>query len=464
MPSPTWQATTLTAPFPRVWRYVGSRHAPRGRKRPPSGWYSAKGRRSMAEADTQAAAPGSRWATAACATLTEDLAVPLSPEDQTVQSMPDVSPTKWHLAHTTWFFETFLLGPSGRLQPFHPAFGYLFNSYYEAVGARHPAAERGLISRPGRRPRSSSTAPTSTGRWPTCSTPACAAADDLVELGLHHEQQHQELLLMDIKHVLSCNPLRPAYAPPRRRAAVRAPVAARVDRARGGLVEVGHDGAGFGSTTNSPGTRRCVPRSPWPTGWPPAGNGSPSSTTAGTTDPSCGSPTAGRRSRPAVGGAPLLVHARHGRRVVALHARRPALARPLRAGVPRQLLRGRRLRPLVGGAPAHRVRVGGGGGRTPDRQATSWTGPASTPPPPTAGTGLCGDVWQWTASAYSPYPGFRPAAGAVGEYNGKFMVNQYVLRGGSCATPPGHLRATYRNFFPAGARWAFSGVRLARDL
>jgi ergothioneine biosynthesis protein EgtB len=382
---------------------------------------------------------------------TETLASPLSPEDQTVQSMPDVSPTKWHRAHTTWFFETFLLGP--RLAGYRercPAYGYLFNSYYEAVGSRHPRAARGVITRPGveevaayRRHVDDAMAELvdRVERDPADGEP------ELVELGLHHEQQHQELLLMDIKHVLSCNPLQPAYRStggphPRRTAAFGGEV-----EHPGGAVEIGFDGGGFAFDNESP--RHPILLLPFSVAPRPV---------------TCGEWQAfvddGGYRRPdlwlsdgwftvqAQGWEAPLYWRRDGRDGWELFT----LAGP---------------RPLDPDEPVCHVSqyeadafARWAGARLPTE--AEWEVAVG----PSVGTGDLGvgEVWEWTGSAYLPYPGFRPAAGAVGEYNGKFMSNQHVLRGGCCATPEGHTRPTYRNFFPPAARWPFTGVRLARDL
>ncbi len=394
---------------------------------------------------------------------TEILSAPLSPEDQTVQSMPDVSPTKWHRAHTSWFFETFLLEPSlTGYRSFHPAFAYLFNSYYEGVGARYPRPRRGVVSRPGVAEVAEYRAHVDEAMARLLGRGLTPALDDLVELGLHHEQQHQELLLMDIKHVLSCNPLQPAYAT----VTVAAPTAqspVRWIEHEGGLVEVGHTGPGFAFDNESP--RHAVHLEPFALAGRPVTCGEWMAFMAdgGYERPdlwlSDGWATVpGRRM-----GVPAVLVPRR-RRLVVVHPGRTAAGRPGRARLPRELLRGRRLRPLERGAAAHRGRVGDGGGRRRGHRSRQLPRLHRPAPPAPDGTGsFFGDVWQWTSSAYSPYPGFHPAAGAVGEYNGKFMVNQYVLRGGCCVTPPDHIRATYRNFFPPSARWAFSGLRLARD-
>ncbi len=406
--------------------------------------------------------------------LTEVLAGPLSPEDQTVQTMPDVSPTKWHRGHTSWFFETFLLEPG--LVDYgacHPAYAYIFNSYYEAVGARHPRAERGLVSRPGAADVGRYRAHVDEAMDRLLDVDLAADVLDLVDLGLNHEQQHQELLLMDIKHVLSKNPLRPAYrdaddGPPRSSADVVKP--GWIEH-QGGTVEVGHAGDRFGYDNEFPRhlthlvpfalADRTVTCAEWLAFMDDGGYARPDLWLSD----GWAVVQAEHRTAPLYWSADA-----DGWRVFGLGGDQPvdpaepvchvdyyeadAFARWSGARLPTETewetiaadcpVDGNLLEPTIDGSPD---------GRAPHpvgSAAGSWQ--------------LFGDVWEWTASAYSPYPGFRPASGAVGEYNGKFMVNQYVLRGGSCATPADHIRSTYRNFFPAGARWAFSGVRLARDL
>ena len=395
--------------------------------------------------------------------LTESLAGPLSAEDQTVQSMPDVSPTKWHRAHTSWFFETFLLTPELRgYQPFHPAYGYLFNSYYEGVGARYPRHDRGLVSRPGIEEIADYRRFVDDAMGTLLTDAAGAGIDPLVELGIQHEQQHQELLLMDIKHVLSRNPLLPAYDHLRTPACVPSPTRTWTEVA-GGVAEIGHDGGGF-SFDNE------LPRHPVYVGAFAIAEGAVT----------CGEWMAfiedGGYQRPELWlsdgwatvqdeqwqaplywsmvddewheftlGGPITVNP--GQPVCHVsYYEADAFARWAGHRLPTEA-------EWEVAAARHRV-----GGHFLDQTLLHPT-PARPGPP----TGPYGDVWQWTSSAYSPYPGFEPAPGAVGEYNGKFMVNQYVLRGGSCVTPPGHLRTTYRNFFPPSARWAFSGLRLARN-
>ena len=395
------------------------------------------------------------------------LAAPLSAEDQCIQSMPDASPTKWHLAHTTWFFETVLLQPHAEgYQPFDPRFHYLFNSYYEALGPRHPRPHRGLLTRPSvdevhayRHHVDESVLALLDGGigekdW--------AAIEPIVTLGLNHEQQHQELLLTDILHALSCNPMLPAYKPASgpalRLAAV--PPAVRWLSQPGGMVEVGHAGQDFCFDNETPrhkallqphamanrlvncgdfvqfiadgGYRRpelwlsdgwaAVQAQGWrhPAYWlapddPRLGLGSP---------------------QPQGGG-----HA--GWQVFGLHG-----VRPMEADAPVSQL-------SFYEAAAYAEWAGA-------RLPTEFEWEAAFDAPGIAQ--MAGHVWQWTRSSYDPYPGFRPMPGIAAEYNGKFMVGQLVLRGGSVATPVGHTRPSYRNFFPPAARWQFSGLRLAKDL
>jgi len=382
--------------------------------------------------------------------LSEQLAAPLSPEDQTVQSMPDASPTKWHLAHTTWFFETFLLRPhTPAYRVFDPAYEYLFNSYYEAVGPRHPRALRGLVTRPG-------VAQVMDYRRQVSEAMAAliekddAASAPLIELGLHHEQQHQELLLMDAKHLLSCNPLRPAYdaapLPP-------APRASALDWRRfdGGLVEIGHEGTGeAGFAFDNEGPRHKVWLEPFAIASRPVSNGE---YLAFVEDGGYRRPefwlSAGWDCVTGRGWeAPLYWEKRDGPwHVFTLHG----LA-PIRVHDPVCHVSGYEAAAYAKWA----------GKRLP--RETEWEHAATDGAG--GGTGLAGTgaVWEWTASAYVAYPGYREPPGAIGEYNGKFMANQMVLRGGCIATPANHTRPTYRNFFPPDARWMFGGIRLAEDL
>ena len=395
--------------------------------------------------------------------LTEELAAPLSAEDQTVQSMPDVSPTKWHRAHTSWFFETFLLEPSlGSYREFHPAFSDLFNSYYQAVGAPFPRGERGLVSRPGIDEIASYRAHVDHGMLELLSRTLDGPTASLVELGINHEQQHQELLLMDIKHVLSRNPLEPAYARLERSAGTEA-ASVGWGKYPGGSYRIGHAGQSFGFDNEFP--RHEVHLEPFALAEAPVTCGEwlafiddggyhrpelwLSDGWAAVQDGSWESPLYwssidGCFEEFTLGGCRPLDPARPVCHISYYEA--DAFARWAGCRLPTEA----------------EWEVAAEGRSVGDHflDLCVLHPRAVTDPSP---AGPFGDVWQWTSSAYSPYPGFTVSPGAVGEYNGKFMVSQYVLRGGSCVTPAGHIRSTYRNFFPPSARWAFSGARMARD-
>ena len=393
--------------------------------------------------------------------LTEALAAPLSAEDQTVQSMPDASPTKWHLAHTTWFFETFLLKPQAGYRAFDPAYEYLFNSYYEAVGPRHPRPQRGMITRPGveeilayRRHVTQAMAEViDSGR---------SNSTALIELGLHHEQQHQELILMDIKHALSLNPLFPAYAPQKPSAVGGAPLGWL--EFEGGLVEIGHSGpgsdGGFAFDNEGPRHRTWVDPFALATRLVTCGEYEAFIADDGYRRPefwlSAGWDCVNQRGWQ----APLYWHEDGLFTLAGLRPRRAdepvchvsfyeAAAYAKWAG--KRLPREAEWEVAAGDLPL----------------AGNMLDDGVLHPAPAHGMGLVqmiGDVWEWTASPYVAYPGFREPPGAIGEYNGKFMANQMVLRGGCAATPSDHIRTSYRNFFPPDARWMFGGIRLAEDL
>ncbi len=393
---------------------------------------------------------------------TSRLCGPLEVEDYGLQSMPDASPVKWHLAHTAWFFETFVLArvvPD--YTPFHPQFGYLFNSYYETVGRMHPRSERGVLSRPTVADvwRYREHVDAKMVRWLES---GAATKDELAvaELGLHHEQQHQELILTDLKHAFSRNALQPVYAP-------RPELPAAGGRRHrwleheGGIVAVGHPGEGFHFDNEGP--RHDVLLQPFQVAdrqvtcgewlefmhddgyaraelWLSAGWHIVN--TQGWRAPLYWRKNEGEWSVFTLHGTQALDPNEPVCHVSLFEA--DAFARWAGARLPTEFEWEASL-----GTQLDRGNIGG--------SATYHPRPAGET------TQAFGETWAWTSSAYAPYPGYRPPPGALGEYNGKFMCSQLVLRGASCATPHGHTRPTYRNFFHPGDRWQFSGVQLARD-
>ncbi|AQR74810.1 ergothioneine biosynthesis protein EgtB [Sphingomonas sp. LM7] len=393
----------------------------------------------------------------------------LSDADATIQSMDDASPAKWHLAHTTWFFETFVLRdhvPGYRL--FDERWPFLFNSYYEAEGARHARARRGMLSQPSL---------LKILAWRESVDMALTAAlpglpaevQELVALGCHHEEQHQELLLTDILHHFSINPLEPAIWPGSPKVPVAMPGPIDWIEGRAGVVEIGHDilsGASTGFAFDCESPRHSELLHPHALADRTVTNGEWAAFVAD-----------GGYREP-----------RHWLADGWAWVQAEGVTAPLyweqRDGIwTRFGLDGRR--PIDPAAPVTHVSLfeadayaSWAGARLPTE--FEWEAAASShdpnggnqldaagavePRPSTGGPAFFGDVWEWTGSAYRPYPGFRTAEGAVGEYNGKFMSGQFVLRGGSCATPRGHVRASYRNFFYPHQRWQFTGVRLAKDL
>ncbi|GAA1919147.1 ergothioneine biosynthesis protein EgtB [Nocardioides marmoribigeumensis] len=399
---------------------------------------------------------------------TERLAAPLSPEDQTVQSMPDVSPTKWHRAHVTWFFETFLLAEADPgFTPFQDQYWFLFNSYYEGVGPRYQRAMRGAITRPGAH---------DVGLYrrhvDDRVTDLLARVDEgtldkvrpVLELGFHHEQQHQELLLMDIKHVLSLNPLRPVYAGSPADPGV--PDRLRWVSFEGGLVEIGHEGPGAGFSYDNELPRHASYVGPYRLADRLVTNGEWLAFLAdgGYHRHELWLSDGWSRVQAEGWEAPLywtraddgswLEHTLHGTHPVdpaapvchVSHYEADAYATWAGKRLPTEA------------EWEHAATVSGA-----VEPAVNALHPRAAGPATGGLRQMLGDCWEWTGSAYLPYPGFRPAEGAIGEYNGKFMSGQMVLRGGCALTPPGHTRATYRNFYPPGARWPVTGVRLADD-
>jgi ergothioneine biosynthesis protein EgtB len=390
---------------------------------------------------------------------TEALCAPLEVEDYVVQSMPDASPAKWHLAHTTWFFETFLLEPHARgFRPFHPGYRTLFNSYYVAVGPRAARPERGLVTRPTVAEVRAYRAAVDAQVDALLRDPEVGARPEVqavAELGLHHEQQHQELILTDLLHAFSRNPLHPVYregAPPPAR-----PAPLRFVPVEGGRQRIGHEGPGFAFDNEGP--AHDVLLQPF--------------------ELASRLVTAGEFSAFVEDGgyerAELWLS--DGFAVAQAEGwRAPLYWERGGAGFSRFTLHGQL--PVDPGAPVAHVSfyeadayARWAGARIPTEE--EWESATRGAPVrgqfvedgalvPTGEDGPFGGAWVWTASPYVGYPGFQPVRGALGEYNGKFMVNQLVLRGGSCFSPRSHLRATYRNFFPPSARWQVTGIRLAR--
>ena len=393
---------------------------------------------------------------------TESLAARLSPEDQMVQSMTEASPTKWHLAHTTWFFETFLLGPHQRgYRHFDPRFTFLFNSYYKQLDGHPLRSIRGTFSRPGLDEVRAYRAHVDAAMQSLLETPTSELAG-LMDLGLNHEQQHQELIVTDIKHAFWTNPLRPALVQassvPRTE-----PPSLRWLEFDGGLREIGHVGDGFAFDNETP--RHALLLRPFRLASRLISNAEYLDFIK-----------AGGYRKPELwlsdGWDQVLAN---GWRAPLYWEKRDEEERIFTAGG---------MRPLDLAEPVCHLSYYEAdafarwrGCRLPTEQ--EWEVAAAVVglegnfveserfhPVPCSRPGLqqmFGDVWEWTASPYVAYPGYKAAAGVLGEYNGKFMCNQLVLRGGSCATPASHIRATYRNFFPPQARWQFMGVRLADD-
>ncbi len=405
------------------------------------------------------AAPEGRYA--AVRALTEDLCRSLGPEDMALQSMPDASPTKWHLAHTSWFFETFLLTP--RLpgyRPFHADYTYLFNSYYQSVGGMHPRPLRGLLSRPTVAEVLAYRAHVDGHMQKLLGDQgADATLAALLTLGLNHEQQHQELLLMDLKNLFSLNPLKPAWRPLPRPAAARSAALRYVPRPAG-QVSIGHAGSGFAFDNETPRHAALVPAHQIAAR--PVSNGEY------------------REFIRAGGYRDAGVWMSDGWATV----QREGWQRPLywSEDLGSEFTLGG-MHEIVWDAPVCHVSwyeadayARWAGARLPTE--AEWESLAATQalsgnfldsglfqPSPGGGEDLqmFGDVWEWTASPYSAYPGYKPLTGSLGEYNGKFMANQMVLKGGACVTPAGHVRASYRNFFYPQQRWQFAGLRLAQD-
>lgn len=388
---------------------------------------------------------------------------PLSAEDAQVQSMPEASPAKWHLAHTTWFFERFVLARVGE-SPLDPSFEYLFNSYYESVGPHVERARRGVLTRPSLSVVHAYRAAVDHRVEALLgSAPSDAELLAIVELGLHHEEQHQELLLTDIKHLFGTQPLRPAYRPDLVRPPSGRVAPVRWQAFEGGVVEIGAGREGFAYDCERP--RHRVILAPYRLATRPVCNAEVLAFIAdgGYREPRLWLADGWAYARSAGWEAPLYWERRDGEwlqyTLAGMREVDPAeTACHLSAYEADAIARwsGARLPTEVEWEHAASSLAVDGNFADDDRLH----------PGAADGDGLqqmFGDVWEWTQSAFAPYPGFRPLAGALGEYNAKFMANQLVLRGGSCFTPRDHIRASYRNYFAPSARWQMTGVRLARD-
>ena len=392
--------------------------------------------------------------------VSEKICQPLAIEDYTIQSMPDVSPPKWHLAHTTWFFETFLLLPYlPGYTVFHPQFGYLFNSYYEAVGARHPRHQRGMLSRPTVAEVYQYRAHVDRAMMELLCLVEHPDLADLLILGLHHEQQHQELLLTDIKHILALNPLHPIYRDDLHHATSTDSTFQWL-KYSGGLYSIGHQGDEFAFDNESP--RHQTYLQDYKLGNRLVTNGEYLEFIQ----------TGGYQEAKywlAEGWATVQAHQWRSPLYWELidndwyvmtlgglqrvDERKPVCHVSFYEADAYATWKGKRL-PTEAEWEIATIDLP----QTGNFLDSDYLDPT---PANNLHHQFFGDVWEWTQSAYLPYPGFQIADGAIGEYNGKFMCNQMVLRGGSCVTSANHIRPTYRNFFPPSTRWQFSGIRLA---
>ncbi|GAB4243324.1 MAG: ergothioneine biosynthesis protein EgtB [Elainellaceae cyanobacterium] len=408
--------------------------------------------------------------------LSEQICQPLQIEDYVIQTMPDVSPPKWHLAHTTWFFETFLLIPHLKEYcVFHPQYGYLFNSYYEAVGERHPRPQRGLLSRPTVAEVYRYRAYVDQAMQQLISEQTGNPEfESLLALGLHHEQQHQELLFTDLKHILACNPLRPAYQSDRTASLGQSTQSQAASKTEtwldypGGLHAIGYGGENssfdnFAFDNEGPVHQVYLQDYYLAARLVTNGEYLEFMQSGGYQNPEYWLSEGWATIRTQGWEAPLYWEQIDGNWWIMtlagmqpLNEDEPVCHVSLFEADAFAHWAGKRL-PTEAEWEVAAVQV-------PIRGNFQDQGVFH--PMPAAGLSrpdqLFGDVWEWTQSAYLPYPGFKTAAGAIGEYNGKFMCNQTVLRGGSCVTSANHIRATYRNFFPPSSRWQFSGIRLAQ--
>ncbi|MBV8694453.1 MAG: ergothioneine biosynthesis protein EgtB [Ktedonobacteraceae bacterium] len=403
--------------------------------------------------------------------LSEQLCKPLVAEDYVVQSMPDVSPTKWHLAHVTWFWETFLLSQAvPDYKSPHPQYAYLFNSYYNTLGKRHSRPQRGLLSRP-------TVAEVYQYRHyvDECVLDLLEKLDErrlaelasIFVLGLHHEQQHQELILTDIKHVLACNPLYPVYLPqvPTNRSSV--PPLQWVHYPEG-IRWIGYEGEGFSFDNEGPRHRQFLHAFQLASRLITNGEYIEFMQDGGYSDPLLWLSDGWNTVQQEGWNAPLYWEQRDGRwwMMTLSGMREVDKAEPVchvsyyEADAYAHWADARLPTEAEWEVAAQDVAREGNF----VEQGVYHPVPLASNPSQELPSQMYGDVWEWTQSAYLPYPAYKPAPGAIGEYNGKFMCNQQVLRGGSCATSLTHIRPTYRNFFPPHARWQFMGIRLAREV
>ena len=402
--------------------------------------------------------------------FTESLCAPLATEDYVVQSMPDTSPVKWHLAHTSWFFETFVLAAAkpGH-SPYDPDFAFLFNSYYQTVGEMHSRPHRGLLSRPTVDEVFRYRAHVDDHVRAVLEHGLDTELGHVLILGLHHEQQHQELIVTDLKHMLSCNPLRPAYRRPGAAASALPPVGPmRWHEHAGGLQWVGQRGDAFAYDNEGPRHRRFLNPFLLASRLATCGEYLEFIADGGYQQPQLWLSEGWEAVQSRGWQAPLYWERRddtwwiftlEGMRPVDPHE--PVVHLSYYEADAFANWTGYRLpTECEWEVVARELSVEG------NFAENRLLHPIRAPQPVAESPGITqmyGDAWEWTLSPYSPYPGYRAPSGALGEYNGKFMCSQMVLRGGSCATPRDHMRPTYRNFFHPAARWQFSGVRLARD-
>ena len=396
------------------------------------------------------------------------IAQPLSAEDCAVQSMPDASPTRWHLAHTTWFFETFLLRESAGYQPYDPSYEYLFNSYFNQVGNQFPRERRGLITRPGLSETLHYREHVDRAVENLLNNDQLSSDQlNILTIGLNHEQQHQELMFTDIKHALACNPTWPIYDDrPFESVSTNELDWTAIDE---GLYSIGHDGSGFGFDNESPNHRVFLNKSRVAGTLVSCREYLQFMDDGGYSRPEFWLSLGWNKVQESQWEAPLYWLRQENRwyqftlaGLVLVNPDWPVCHVSLYEADAFARWSGTRLPTEFEWEVAQRQREKSGeNARSEDQFADHLLDNNLAIHPTQTSLPLLGGVWQWTSSSYTAYPGYVPPDGAIGEYNGKFMCNQYVLRGGSVATAQGHVRTTYRNFFPADTRWQFAGIRLA---